>query len=100
MSPGVEKGLSVRTTGGEGDRRVTRSLRKGSNMEKHEAMDGELVRGEQEVVDGPWLGRAFIFAWADLGINTDAIEPLNKGQLWSHAMCLSCLASPHEGPLS
>lgn len=40
MSPGVEQGLSVRTTGGEGDRSVTRSLRKGSNMEKHEAVDG------------------------------------------------------------
>lgn len=57
---------------------------------------GELVRGEQEVVDGPWLRRAF----TDLGINTDAIEPVNKGQLWPRATRLSCLDSPHEGPLS
>lgn len=61
---------------------------------------GGLVRGEQEVVDGPWLGRAFTFAWADRGINTDAIEPVNKGQLWPRATRLSCLASPHEGPPS
>lgn len=40
FSPGVvEQGLSVRTTGGDGDRRVTRSLRKCSNMEKHGAVD-------------------------------------------------------------
>lgn len=48
VSPGVvEQGLLVRTTGGEGDRRVTRSLRKRRNMEKHEAVDQGLERQVQ-----------------------------------------------------
>lgn len=84
--------MSVRTTGGEGDRRVTRSLRKWSTMEKHEAMGQGLerqVQGEQEVVDKPRLEGASTFAWVELGINIKAKEAVNQGQLRSCAICLS-----------
>lgn len=83
--------MSVRTTDADGERRVTRPLRKWSNMEKHGAVDqglGRQVQGEQEVVARLWLGGASHLL-VDLGENTRAIEPENQGQLQSCAMRLS-----------
>lgn len=91
----MEQGLSVRTTDGEGARREKMTPRKGNSMQKHETVDqrlGSQVQGEQEVADGPRLGRSFAFACIDLEINTinngKLWEPVNKGQLRSHALGL------------
>lgn len=64
-------------------------------MQKYETADQVLdrqVQDEQEVADGPRLGRNLAFACIDLEINTinngKLWEPVNIGQLWSHALCL------------
>ena len=93
MSPGVGLLSKDNRRGGSQEREDDAHER--NSMQKHETADQVLdrqVQDEQEVADGPRLGRNFAFACIDLEINTinngKLWEPVNIGQLWSHAFCL------------